>query len=437
MGPQKGMGARMSIHAKACMTALGIASVLPLLSISAAAQTKRGPATAVRGDVSALATYRLMHRALRGARTLFFESEYIWETGGREIGRSTYRMWLKKPNYARLESRSRDGAKTGVLILDGRAMWVFWPNGRPYIHESDSIANARDDRKSYLRKDGANGSHSIARETSVLGTGMSMTILDPSIFLGGPDLMDALLESVKNAGSGNLDGEVCDVIEASYMGGERTRVFWISRHDHLPRKLEETIRVKRDIVVREHWRSVVVNGPISNDLFFWKPPVGWAEYRLQELDDGILGVGSEAPDFDLPLLDGTRFRLSEYRGRVVWLCFWRLSCMPCRKELEHLERLQKKYTGVDLVVLGFNCADDDVLVRRFLREKTIGFPNIADTTAAAREVFDRKYQIAGGQSAVPLNYIIDRQGRVAGAWYGFQKGDDRGEKILRRRLLLK
>jgi len=425
----------MSIRARVYMVALGIASALPLFIISAAAPTRRGPDAAIGGDVSALVTYRGMHRALRDARTLSYESEYIWETGGREIGRSTYRMWLKKPNYARLESRSLDGAKTGILVLDGRAMWIYWPDGRPYIHGSDSTANARDDRKSYLRKEGANGSHSIARETSVLGTGMSMTILDPSVFLGSPDLMDGLLESVKNAGSGNLDGEVCDVIEASYMGGERTRVFWISRLDHLPRKLEETVRVKRDIVVREHWRSVAVNGSISNDLFSWKPPAGWAEYRLQELDDGILRAGSYAPDFDLPLLDGTRFRLSEYRDRIVWLSFWRLSCIPCRKELEHLARLQEKYAGAGLVVLGFNCSDNDVLARRFLREKAIGFPNIADTTAAAREVFYKKYQISGGQSAVPLNYIIDRQGRVVGGWYGYQKGDDRGERILRRHLL--
>jgi peroxiredoxin/outer membrane lipoprotein-sorting protein len=409
---------------------IGAALVLPCSAT--AASEKRNPGPSIKGDVSALAIYRGMHDAFRDARTLSYESEYVWETGGKEIGHSTYRVWLKKPNYARLESRSSDGAKIGVLILDGREMWIYWPNGRPYIHDSDSTANTRDDRNSYIRKDAKEGSHSIARETSVFGTGMSMAILDPSIFHGSPDLMDAVLESVKNAGSGNVDGETCDVIDASYQNGERTRVFWVARRDHLPRMLEETVHVSRDIVVREHWRGVVVNGAIAKEIFSWKPPAGWAEYRLRELEDGLLKPGGGAPDFDLVAIDGTRFRLSENRGKVVWLSFWRLSCIPCRKELRELQKLYDKHAKDGLVVLGFDCSDDRVLAAEFLREQGLRFPSIADTTAAAREVFYEKYQVSKGQGAVPLNYIIDRQGRVVAGWYGYARGDSRGTEILRR-----
>lgn len=432
MDSQKGMGARVTKHGRVFRAALGIALALSLLFVAAAARTRRDAETTVGGDVSALSIYRLMHTALREARSLSYESEYVWETGGREIGRSTYRMWLKKPNYARLESRSADGARTGILVLDGQAMWIYWPAGRPYIHESDSTANAQDGMRSYLRKDASNVSHSIARETSVLGTGMSMAILDPSIFHGRPDLLDALLENVRYAGSGSAEGEVCDVIEASYLHGERTRVFWISRRDHLPRRLEETVRVTRDITVSERWRDVTVNTKIPKELFIWRPPAGWEEYRLRQPGGGLLTPGSEAPDFDLPLCDGTRFRLSENRGKVIWLSFWRLSCVPCRAELEYLRKLYRRHAGDGLLILGFNCSDDCVLVGQFLHEKEIVFPTIVDTTAAAREVFEGRYQIDGGQSAVPLNYIIDRSGTVAAGWYGYRKGDGRGEKTLRK-----
>ena len=413
------------------MLVAGALSALAAFSASGAAPPGRESGPVVTGDAPALAIYRAMHAAMRGARSLSYESEYVRETGGKEIGRSSYRLSLEKPNYARLESRSEDGTRTGVLVLDGRQMWIYWPDGRPYIHESDSAANARDVRRSYIRKDAEKGGHSIARETSVLGTGMSMTIVDPSIFHGSPDLMDALLESVKSAGSVNADGEVCDIVEASYLKGQRTRVFWIARRDRLPRMLEEPVRGKRDIVVRERWRDVVVNGAIAKDRFRWKPPAGWEEYRLQSLDDGLLRPGSEAPDFDLVLLDGSRFRLSEHRGKVVWLSFWRLSCIPCRTELPHLQSLQDRYAGEGLVVLGFNFADGRGPAEEFLRGKTIRFPNVVDTTAAAREVFREKYQTATGQSALPLNYIIDIRGRIAGGWYGYEKGSDRGERILR------
>jgi outer membrane lipoprotein-sorting protein/peroxiredoxin len=409
----------------------GVFSTIAAFSVSGGTPPRREGGAVVHGEAAALAIYRSMHAAIRDARSLSFESEYVRETGGTEIGRSSYRLLLRKPNYARLESKSEDGRKTGVLVLDGRELWIYWPDGRPYIHESDSAANMRDVRKSYLRKNAGKGGHSIARETSVLGTGMSMTIVDPSIFHGSPDLMDALLESVKNVGSVNADGEVCDIIEASYAKGQRTRVFWISRRDHLPRRLEETVRGKRDIVVRERWRDVAVNAPVSKDRFRWKPPADWEEYRLQSLKDGLLKPGSEAPDFELVLLDGSRFRLSEHRGTVVWLSFWRLSCVPCRAELPHLQRLQDKYSGEKFLVIGFNCADGREPVEEFLREKEIRFPSVVDTTAVARKVLREAYQTAKGQSALPLNYIIDIRGRIAGGWYGYEKGSDRGEKILR------
>ncbi len=426
------MGTRMKGFGNVSALVAGLLSALAAFSAFGAAPSGRGSGVAVRGDAAALAIYRGMHAAMREARSLSFESEYVRETGGKDIGRSLYRLSLAKPNYARLESKSEDGTKTGVIVLDGRQMWIYWPDGRPYIHESDSASNARGVGSSYLRKDARKGDHSIARETSVLGTGMSMTILDPSIFHGSPDLMDALLESVRSGGSVNADGEVCDIVEASYLKGLRTRVFWIARRDRLPRMLEETVRGKRDIVVRERWRDVVVDGAISKDIFKWKPPPGWEEYRLQSLDDGLLKPGSEAPDFDLVLLDGSRFRLSEHRGKVVWLSFWRLSCLPCRKELPHLQGLQDKYAGEGLVVLGFNFADGREPAEEFLREESIRFPNVVDTTAAAREVFHGKYRTATGLSALPLNYIIDIRGRIADGWYGYEKGSDRGEETLRR-----
>jgi peroxiredoxin/outer membrane lipoprotein-sorting protein len=430
--PEEGVGARMNARAPALLVVAAALCALAASRAPCAAPHGRGSGPAVTGDGAALAIYRSMDTAMREAHTLSYESEYVREAGGIEIGRSSYRLLLRKPNYALLESKSEDGTKTGVLVLDGRQIWIYWPDGRPYIHESDSISNTRDVGRSYLRKDAARGTHSIARETSVLGTGMSMMIVDPSVFLGGADLLDALLDSVRSAGSVNADGEVCDIIEASYAGGQRTRTFWISRRDHLPRMIEETVRGKRDIIVRERWRDVVVDAPIPKDRFAWKPPAGWEEYHLQSLEDGLLKPGSEAPDFDLTLLDGSRFRLSAHRGTVVWLSFWRLSCVPCRAELPRLQRLQDEYSGEGLLVLGFNCADGREAAGEFLDEEAIRFPNVVDTTAVARRVFQEAYQTAKGQSALPLNYIIDIRGRVAGAWYGYRKGSDRGEQILRK-----
>jgi peroxiredoxin len=105
--------------------------------------------------------------------------------------------------------------------------------------------------------------------------------------------------------------------------------------------------------------------------------------------------------------------------------------VPCRAELGELQKLEEKYRARGLIVLPFNSSDDPALIRAFLAERQISLPSVADTSSAAREIFSKKYQVASS-SAMPLNYVIDREGRVADAWYGYRKGDARGERALRR-----
>ena len=47
-----------------------------------------------------------------------------------------------------------------------------------------------------------------------------------------------------------------------------------------------------------------------------------------------------AADFEGILLDGKPFRLSDQKGKVVFLNFWATWCAPCRKEMPHLDTLQ-------------------------------------------------------------------------------------------------
>ena len=46
-----------------------------------------------------------------------------------------------------------------------------------------------------------------------------------------------------------------------------------------------------------------------------------------------LTVGMAAPDFELPNLGDDTVRLSDFRGKVVFLNFWATWCKPCREEM--------------------------------------------------------------------------------------------------------
>ena len=87
----------------------------------------------------------------------------------------------------------------------------------------------------------------------------------------------------------------------------------------------------------------------------------------------------------------------------------------------HLQKLYEKYKDRDVVILGLNCADDRKIALDFLRDNSATFPNILDSSRTAVKVAFDSYKMSG----VPLNYIIDREGKVVDAWYGYEEGHKR------------
>ncbi|UTW70810.1 redoxin domain-containing protein [Anaerobacillus sp. HL2] len=51
-----------------------------------------------------------------------------------------------------------------------------------------------------------------------------------------------------------------------------------------------------------------------------------------------VGIGDEAYEFELEGLDGNMYRLSDYKGEVVFLNFFASWCEPCKEEAPELEK---------------------------------------------------------------------------------------------------
>lgn len=115
-------------------------------------------------------------------------------------------------------------------------------------------------------------------------------------------------------------------------------------------------------------------------------------------------VGRQAPDFELRLLDGTVVRLSNYRGRVVFLNFWASWCPPCRAEARLLEEAWRRVKDREIVFLGVNIQDTDEGARRFIEEFGISYPNGRDPQS--------RIAIDYGVYGIPETFFIDREGRI-------------------------
>lgn len=115
--------------------------------------------------------------------------------------------------------------------------------------------------------------------------------------------------------------------------------------------------------------------------------------------------GALAPDFEASLLDGSRARLSDYRGRAVVLNFWATWCGACLAEIRDLERVHQARSGQGLAVIGVNVGEDAPRAERFLRQELdTTYPSFADLNRAIA----RRYRVTG----LPVTLFIDRDGVV-------------------------
>ena len=81
------------------------------------------------------------------------------------------------------------------------------------------------------------------------------------------------------------------------------------------------------------------------------------------------------------------------------------------------------------MVVGLNNADERKIALDYLKANAVTFPNILDASDAAHRAV-AQYETLGGMSAVPMTYVIGRDGKVVDAWYGYDK--DRPQQALKK-----
>lgn len=372
--------------------------------------------------------YSRMIEAFHRADTLSYVCRFEREALGVARTSCTYRVWLKKPSRFRVEVKSDNGDAGGVLIGDGANLWIHWPNGRPRFEPMPESVNRDATRMtSYMKKAYAHGNKiSIAHEVSLLGYGMGFPIMDASIFHGYDDPLYENIDAVRRTGIEAFDDHLCRKIEISLLDHQRSQYLWLSNQDNLPRRLVELVRLDHDVFTKEVWSSVKVDKEIPDSLFQWQPPQGWTEWKLPADQDYWPKVGSQASEFEMESVDGDRIRLSDYRGKVIWLNFWRLGCPPCVAELPYLQQMYTDYKSDGLVILGVNVSDDRKQLKKLLDTIGVSYPNVLDTTAAAKKVYDSDY----GVGAIPLNCVIGRDGVIVDVW--LERSDQRANEALRK-----
>ena len=410
---------RDRINARSTTVVAGLLLEAWALYVVGASPRRWRPALIVHDEAAAHVLYDTMIRTLHDARSLSYTSA----CSNPEERTSHYRVWLKKPGSFHLEQTNDASTKSTTLLDDGNYLWVHWTGDRPTlpIDTEKSRADPRSDV--YVKRASLAGGGSIRNEAALLGTALIGLIFDPSIFYGSSNSLVSCIDGIRSRGTNPARGEMCDVIEVSFLRARRTWYLWLSRQDHLPRKLKEVVRGADTRVTVEEWSSVTLNGEIPPKMLAWSPPPPWRQWDPPRLEDSLLKSGQKAPDFALRSARRGKLSLSDYRGRVVWLYVWDTGAPLCREEIPGFQQLYQEYRDKGPVFLGFNCSDDKRVARAFLRENDVTFPSVLDSSEAAARLIHTDYGNKSG--LLPLNYILDPQGRVVDGWFGQDQDPDR------------
>jgi thiol-disulfide isomerase/thioredoxin len=144
---------------------------------------------------------------------------------------------------------------------------------------------------------------------------------------------------------------------------------------------------------------------------------------------GRLGVGNvagqAAPDFELKVLggNGKTMKLSELKGKAVLVDFWATYCEPCKIEMPWIADLQKQYGPQGFQVVGIDMDPEvgDQTISSFAKRMGVNYPILLGTSDTI--------ELYGGLRGLPVNFFIDRSGKVVDSELGLVGKDVFEENI--------
>ena len=125
-------------------------------------------------------------------------------------------------------------------------------------------------------------------------------------------------------------------------------------------------------------------------------------------------TGQAAPAFELPGRTGA-VRLSDFKGKTVYLDFWASWCGPCKQSFPWMNDMQARYGSKGLQVVGINLDQKRGDAQAFLN----------GTPASFEVAFDDAGKIPQGYAikGMPTSLLIGPDGKVLMVHNGFKDAD--------------
>jgi len=130
-------------------------------------------------------------------------------------------------------------------------------------------------------------------------------------------------------------------------------------------------------------------------------------------------IGTVAPDFTFPDINGNQVSLSSFKGKYVLIDFWASWCGPCRKESPNVQKQYQLYKDNGFEVVSVSIDKNEDAWRKAVKED-----NIKGTLLLAKD--SKKIMKDYVFSGIPYMVLLDQEGKVMALNL---RGEALGEKL--------
>ncbi|OIQ16018.1 MAG: hypothetical protein BM557_10710 [Flavobacterium sp. MedPE-SWcel] len=123
-------------------------------------------------------------------------------------------------------------------------------------------------------------------------------------------------------------------------------------------------------------------------------------------------IGKPSPTFTYENYKGGTTSLEDFKGKYVYIDVWATWCGPCRKEIPHLKKIEKKYHGKKIAFISISidkAKDHEKWEQLVEKESLSGVQLIADKD------WKSDFTMAYGIQSIPRFILIDPKGNVVNA----------------------
>jgi thiol-disulfide isomerase/thioredoxin len=119
-------------------------------------------------------------------------------------------------------------------------------------------------------------------------------------------------------------------------------------------------------------------------------------------------VGKVAPEIEAEGVDGTKFKLSDHRGKVVAVIFWASWCGPCMADVPHEREMTERLKGKPFTIVAVNGDDKREKAAEVMATEKMTWPSFWNGRDGADGPISKAWNVRGW----PTVYVLDAKGVI-------------------------